>query len=39
MKGVVTKKHFFMVVKSFGWSKAFRLLLSRKPVALLALIS
>ena len=38
MKGVVTKKHFILVAKEFGLKIAIKLLLSRKPVALLAII-
>jgi len=39
MQGVVTKKHFFLVLRSFGPKKAFLLLLSREPVALLTLMA
>ena len=39
MKGTVTKKNFFSIVKAFGWRKAIRVLLSRKATALLILMS
>jgi hypothetical protein len=39
MVGVITKKHWLMVGKTFGWRKAVRLLLSRKPVALSILMA
>lgn len=38
MSGLVTKKHFFLVAKSFGLKKAFRILFSQQPVALLVLM-
>jgi len=38
MKGLVTKKHFFAIWSAFGFKKAFRVLVSRQPVALLELI-
>ena len=38
MSGLVTKKHFFLVAKSFGLKKAFKLLLSQQPIALLVLM-
>ena len=38
MKGVITKKHFFLVAKELGLKAAIKLLINRKPVALLALI-
>ena len=39
MKGTVTKKHFFVVLKNFGWRKAIKLLLSKDGVALLILVT
>lgn len=39
MTGVVTKKHFFMILKHFGMKKALQILVSRKPVALITLMS
>lgn len=39
MVGVVSKKHFFLVAKEFGWRKAFKLLLSKEPVALMVLMA
>ena len=39
MVGVVTKRHWRMVAREFGWRKALRLLLSRKPVALHVLMA
>ena len=39
MAGVVTKRHFLTVAKEFGIKAAFRLLVSREPVALTTLIS
>jgi hypothetical protein len=39
VSGVVTKKHFFLVGKIFGWKKAFKILFSRKPVALMVLMA
>jgi len=38
MSGLVTKKHFFLIGRSFGYKKAFKLLFSRQPVALLVLM-
>ena len=38
MKGTITKKHFLMILKEFGWKKAIKILLSRKPVALTLLM-
>ena len=38
MQGVITKKNFFQIAKAFGWKKAFKILFSRKPTALLILI-
>jgi hypothetical protein len=38
MKGMVTKKHFFLIWQAFGAKKAFRILFSRKPVALITLL-
>lgn len=34
MHGVVTKRHFLLVARTFGIRKALKLLFSRKPVAL-----
>jgi len=34
MAGVIRKRHFFLIAKTFGIRKALRVLLSRKPVAL-----
>ena len=39
MTGVITKKHFFLILKNFGWRKAFKLLTSKEPVALLLLVN
>jgi hypothetical protein len=39
MKGVVTRRHFLIVLKEFGLRVAFRLLFSSKPVALITLMS
>ena len=39
MKGTVTKKHFFVVWKEFGFKKALKILTSTEPVALLVLMS
>lgn len=39
MSGVVTKKHFFLIWREFGFRKALRVLTSREPVALILLIS
>ena len=39
MSGLVTKKHFFLIAKSFGIRKALKVLLSSEPVALLVLMS
>ena len=38
MQGLVTKKHFFAIWSAFGYKKAFRILFSRKPVALMELM-
>uniref|UniRef100_A0A6M3JLB9 Uncharacterized protein n=1 Tax=viral metagenome TaxID=1070528 RepID=A0A6M3JLB9_9ZZZZ len=38
MKGVITKKHWLSVWKAFGWRKAIRLLISRRPTALAMLM-
>ena len=38
MVGLVTKKHFFAIWAAFGYRKAFKILLSRKSVALLELM-
>ncbi len=39
MKGVVSKKHFFKIWKSFGFKKAIKVIASKEPVALIVLIS
>jgi len=39
MTGLVTKKHALLVCREFGMRVALRLLLSRKPVALLTLMA
>jgi len=39
MNGVVTKKDWLLVWRSFGFMKAVRLLVSNKPVALQVLMS
>jgi len=39
MKGVITKKHFFMVLRNFGWRKAFKLITSKDGVALMVLMT
>jgi hypothetical protein len=38
MQGVVTKRHFFQIARTFGWRKALRVLTSRRPVALTILM-
>jgi hypothetical protein len=38
MTGVVTKKHIILIAKEFGWVKALKVLISRKPVALMVLM-
>ena len=38
MVGLVTKKHFFLIWKEFGFRKASKVLLSRQPVALMELM-
>lgn len=38
MQGLVTKKHFFQIAQAFGWKMAFKILVSRKPVALITLM-
>jgi hypothetical protein len=38
MTGVVTKIHIILIVREFGWRKALRVLISRKPVALKVLM-
>lgn len=38
MKGAITKKHFLIILKEFGWKKAIKILLSKKPVALTLLM-
>jgi hypothetical protein len=38
MAGTVTKKDFFKIAKYFGWYMAFKVLFSRKPVALTVLM-
>ena len=37
MKGVVTRRHVFLVARHFGLRAAARLLFTRKPVALAVL--
>lgn len=39
MSGLVTKKHFFQIASAFGIKKAFKVLLSRQPVALMELMA
>jgi hypothetical protein len=39
MTGVVTKKDFFLVLRSFGLKKALKLFFSRERVALVTLMS
>jgi len=39
MKGVITKRHFFMVLRNFGWRKAFKLITSKDGVALMVLMT
>ena len=39
MKGTITKHHFLIVSKEFGWKIALKLLFSRKPVALILLMT
>lgn len=34
MKGTVTKKHFFLIAKEFGWKVALRILISNQKAAL-----
>jgi len=38
MVGVVRKRHCLLVAREFGWWKAVKLILSRKPVALAVLM-
>ena len=38
MKGIITKKHFLLIVKEFGLKKAIKILLSQKPVVLTLLM-
>ncbi len=38
MTGVVRKKHIILIARTFGWRRAFRVLVSRKPVALKVLM-
>jgi len=38
MQGTVTKRHFFQIWSAFGWCKAFQVLTSRQPVALMLLV-
>ena len=38
MSGVVTKRHFFLIWREFGFRAAMRILTSREPVALLTLM-
>ena len=39
MQGRITKKHFFMIAKTFGIKKAFKVLFSKDAVALNVLMS
>lgn len=39
MKGVITRKDLLRVARTFGWRKAFKLLISSKPTALVTLMS
>lgn len=39
MSGVITKKDFFKIWKTFGFKKAFRVLISKHSVALAILMS
>ena len=39
MKGLVTKKHWLMIWKEFGFRKAMKILMSREPVALIELMA
>jgi hypothetical protein len=39
MKGLVTKKHFFLIWHEFGIKIAIKILVSRKPIALTTLIN
>ncbi len=39
MKGIITKKHFFEIWKSFGFKKAIKVLTSKEEVALAVLVS
>ena len=38
MKGVITKKHFVEITRTFGIRKALKVLFSRRPVALTLLM-
>lgn len=38
MAGTITKKHFFLIWREFGFRTALHVLFSREPVALLALM-
>jgi hypothetical protein len=38
MTGVITKKHFLEVAKTFGWRKAIKLLFSSETAALRVLM-
>jgi hypothetical protein len=38
MNGTVTKKHFFIIWKEFGFKKAVKILKSKEPVALMVLM-
>jgi hypothetical protein len=39
MGGVITKKHFFQIWRSFGFKKAWSILVSKEPVALMTLMA
>lgn len=38
MQGVVTRKHFWLIAKAFGYRKAMKVLFSRKSTALMRLM-
>ena len=39
MNGLVQKRHFWQVLRAFGFRKAVQLLISREPVALIVLMA
>ena len=39
MNGVITRRHFWLVGKEFGWRIGLKLLFTREKVALLTLIT